>query len=373
MQQKVQLRELRARRSQLIKTSKTAPTKELSQLESFLRNAEFSGAAAPDELSATRRYAFSQALRLEWVRSARDRIDEELPAELRAALNVGTGAQGGFTVPIEYDRELVEANSVYGRVEALSGFFETLSGGELDVAAVVDPATQTAAQIAEFGAFPESEDTFLKYQNLTWKYGTIVKGSDEWLFDTLVDPVDFLTQRGGRAIAIAVNTKLVNGTGTGEPQGITNNTVGVTLPSGNTTTVTYDGLVDLFHSVAPPYRANGTWLMSETTLKLCRKLKDGQGLPVFPGLLDSESGQDTIFNRPVYSDPDFPVPAANAKTVAFGDFNANYLVRRVVPPSVKLLTELYAANGQTGFRIDRRVDGKIVDPAAVRLLQQSAT
>jgi HK97 family phage major capsid protein len=208
---------------------------------------------------------------------------------------------------------------------------------------------------------------------LTWKIGTIAKVSEEFFADTMVDPVDFLIERGGRAIALALNTYLVTGTGTGQPQGILANATGVTLPAGNVTSLTYNGLADLFHSVAAPYRANGTFLMSETSLKFIREMKDGQGLPVFPGLQDAESGQDSIFNRPVYSDPDFPVPAANAKTVLFGDIRANYLVRRVVPPNVKLLNELYAGNGQVGFRIDRRVDGKIIDPAAAKVLVQSAT
>jgi HK97 family phage major capsid protein len=150
-----------------------------------------------------------------------------------------------------------------------------------------------------------------------------------------------------------------------------NNTVGVTLPPGNTAAITYDGIVDLFHAVAPPYRQNGTWLMNDATLKFARKLKDGQLRPIFPGLQEGQG--DTIFGRPVYADPDFPTMAANAKTVAFGDVHANMLVRRIVPPLIKVLNDTYAVNGQVGFRIDRRVDAKLVDPAAVRLLQQSAT
>jgi HK97 family phage major capsid protein len=354
--------------------------RDIHAAEAFLRSVEGAGAATPDEHRTTQHYAFCEFLRGVARRSGQVPAEAvrnawaDLQPELRAALNTGTGSQGGFTVPAWFDSLIVEANSNYGCVESLAGYFETVSGSELDIPAVSDPAQESAALISEAGAYSESEETFLQYKAGAYKFGNIVKASDEWASDSGVDPVSFLASRGGRAISIALNTKLVLGTGTGQPQGITNNTVGVTLPSGQTTSITSaDSLEDLFFSVLPPYRDTAVWLMADTTLKAVRKLKaSGSGEWVFKWS-DTPGVPDTLLGRPVYPDPDMPTMAANATSVLFGDLGANLLVRRIVPATLKVLTEPYGANDQIGFRIDRRVDAKIVDPAAARLLQQSAT
>lgn len=355
---------LRALRSRV-----TNPTQR-ARLEADIRRVEYAGAVT-DEQRANARYLFGCYLRAQlYLESDSNKYRAEFD-EQRAALNVGTGAQGGDTVPVDFDHEIVEANTKYGRVESLANFIETVGGYELDVPAVTDPAVETATKTAEGTTYTETEETFLQYKESAYKYGTIAKASEEWWLDSGVDPVAFLAERGGRAISISLNTDLVLGNGTTAPQGLINNTVGVTLPSGNTTGVTYSGIVDLLHSIAPPYRDTGVWLMADATLKFLRKMVDTTNEPLFAGL--QEGGQDMIFNRPAYADPDMPTMAANATSVYFGDVHANMLVRRIVPPLVKPLTELYALNGQTGFRIDRRVDAKLVDPAAGRLLQNSAT
>lgn len=75
------------------------------------------------------------------------------------------------------------------------------------------------------------------------------------------------------------------GTGSGQPMGaVTGSTLGKTGATGQTTSVTYDDLVDLEHSVDPIYRASARWMMHDDTLKVLRKIKDSQNRPIFvPG------------------------------------------------------------------------------------------
>ena len=54
-----------------------------------------------------------------------------------------------------------------------------------------------------------------------------------------------------------------------------------------------------------------------------------------------------------------PAIAADAKTVAFGDFSYYWIADRQ-GRSFKRLNELYAATGQVGFLASQRVDGKVV-------------
>ena len=80
---------------------------------------------------------------------------------------------------------------------------------------------------------------------------------------------------------------------------------------------------------------------------------------------------DTILGRPVITSAYMPVAAAGAKTVAFGDFSYYWIADRE-GRSFKRLDELFAATGQVGFRGSERVDGKLILPEAVKVLQQKA-
>lgn len=55
------------------------------------------------------------------------------------------------------------------------------------------------------------------------------------------------------------------------------------------------------------------------------------------------------------------------KPVAFGDFSYFWIIERA-PLSVKVLTELYANYGKTGYIAQERIDGKLIRTDAVKLL-----
>ena len=64
-----------------------------------------------------------------------------------------------------------------------------------------------------------------------------------------------------------------------------------------------------------------------------------------------------------------PAIAAGNKTIAFGDFNYYWIADRQ-GRSFRRLDELFAVNGQVGFRGSERVDGKLILPEAVKVLKQ---
>jgi HK97 family phage major capsid protein len=150
-------------------------------------------------------------------------------------------------------------------------------------------------------------------------------------------------------------------------------TAGNSTTSGETTSITYDDLVELEHSVDPAYRKNARFMMSDTALKTVKKLKDGIGRPLWmAGLAVKEP--DTINSYPYVINQDVAVPAASAKTVLFGDFT-NYFIRRVAGVQVLRLTERYADYNQVGFLAFQRWDGQLVDAGThpIKYLQQSAS
>ena len=66
-----------------------------------------------------------------------------------------------------------------------------------------------------------------------------------------------------------------------------------------------------------------------------------------------------------------PTIAADAKTIAFGDFSYYWIADRQ-GRSFKRLNELYATTGQVGFLASERVDGKLILSEAVKTLDVKA-
>jgi len=158
------------------------------------------------------------------------------------------------------------------------------------------------------------------------------------------------------------------GNGTKKPTGILADTdgadVGVTL---NSTAITADSLIDLFYSLRAPYRRNAVWIMNDSSVKAIRKLKDKNDQYLWQTALTAGT-PDTILNRPVYTSPYVPEVAAGNKVMIFGDLDYYWIVDRQ-GRVFKRLNELFATSGQVGFMTTQRVDGKMVLPEAVKVMQ----
>ena len=142
---------------------------------------------------------------------------------------------------------------------------------------------------------------------------------------------------------------------------------GVTAAS--STAITADELIDLFYSLKSPYRRKAVWVMNDSTFKAIRKLKDNQGQYLWQPSLTAGT-PDTILNRPVYTSGFMPTLATGNKTILFGDLGYYWVADRE-GRSFKRLNELYAPTGQVGFLTSQRVDGKLILPEAVKVLQQA--
>ncbi|MEW5921574.1 MAG: phage major capsid protein, partial [Bacillota bacterium] len=130
-------------------------------------------------------------------------------------------------------------------------------------------------------------------------------------------------------------------------------------------------LLDVYHALKRPYRPRATWLLNDSTVKAIRKLKDSTGQYIWqPGL---DAGRpDTLLGRPVSESAYVPEMAASAKSILFGDYSYYWIADRQ-GRVFQRLNELYAVNGQVGFRAYQRVDGKLILAEAVVYYQNSAS
>ena len=285
------------------------------------------------------------------------------------ALQIGTDSEGGYLVPDEYERTLVEALEEENVFRQLAKVIRTSSG---DRKIPVVATKGTASWIDEEGAYLESDDSFGQVSIGAYKVGTMIKVSEELLNDSVFDLEAYISREFARRIGAKEEEAFFTGDGSGKPLGVLAATggaeIGVTAASA--TAITADELIDLFYSLKAPYRRNAVWVLNDSTIKAIRKLKDNQGQYLWQPSLTA-GAPDLLLGKPVRTSAYMPAIAADAKTVAFGDFSYYWIADRQ-GRSFKRLNELYAATGQVGFLASQRVDGKLVLPEAIKVLAQKS-
>lgn len=295
---------------------------------------------------------------------------KQMTPEMVNALQIGTDSEGGYLVPDEYEKTLVEALEEENIFRKLAHVISTSSG---DRKIPVVASKGSASWVDEEGTIPDSDDAFNQVSIGAYKLGTLIKVSNELLNDSVFNLESYISKEFARRIGSKEEDAFFNGNGTGKPVGIFNTTggaeVGVTAASA--TAITADEIIDLFYSLKAPYRKNAVWILNDATIKAIRKLKDNNGNYLWQPSLTAGT-PDTILGRPVYTSSYVPTIAAGAKTIAFGDFSYYWIADRA-GRNFKKLTELYAANDQTGFVATQRVDGKLILPEAIKVLKMKAT
>ena len=288
--------------------------------------------------------------------------------EVLNALQVGTDSEGGYLVPDEYERTLIEALEDQNIFRQLAHVIHTSSG---DRKIPVVASKGTASWIDEEAQYPESDDAFGQVSIGAYKLATMIKISEELLNDSVFDMPAYIATEFARRIGAAEEEAFFTGNGTGKPLGILAATggaeTGVTAAAADK--ITMDEVIDLFYSLRAPYRRNAVFIMNDATVKALRKLKDGQGQYLWQPSITAGT-PDTILNRPVYTSGFMPTLATGNKTILFGDLGYYWVADRE-GRSFKRLNELYAPTGQVGFLASQRVDGKLILPEAVKVLKQA--
>lgn len=293
-------------------------------------------------------------------------------AELRAA-GVATGAAGGYLVPPAFRTRLQEAMKFFASMRQVAEVIETETGATLPWPTNDDTAN-VGAILAENTQVTEQDVTIGQLQLGAYMYTSkLVRVSFQLLQDNGFDLESWLARKLGERIGRIQNQHFTTGTGTGQPEGVqTNATIGKTGANGQTTSVTYDDLVDLIHSVDIAYRQNGRFMLNDLTVASARKLKDSQGRPLWEPSIQVGT-PDRLLGYGLTVNNDMPVMAANAKSILFGDFELAYVIRDVTGVQLLRLEERYADFLQVGFLAFQRSDARPQDAGAIRAYRNSAT
>ena len=282
-------------------------------------------------------------------------------------LSEGTDADGGYLVPEEFERQIVTTLDEANVIRSLAKVITTSSERKIPVTSSHSVAQWTP----ENGNYQESNPTFEQKQIDAYKLTDLIRISQELLQDSAFNLESYIADQFARAFGIAEEQAFCTGTGIGQPTGIfTENGGQVGVTTASATAITVDELISLIYSLKSPYRRNAKFLLNDSTISLIRKLKDGNGAYLWQPSV--QAGQpDRLLGYEIYTSPYVPVVAAEALTVAFGDFN-NYWIADRIGRTVQRLNELYATNGQIGYVATERVDGKVILAEGIKLLKMKA-
>ena len=288
--------------------------------------------------------------------------------QISNVLQEGIDPQGGYLVPDEYDKRLIDILTEENVMRTLGTNITTSGEHKINIAAT-KPA---AAWIEEGGTLTFGDATFDQIILDAHKLHVAIKVTEELLYDNAFNLENYILTQFGKALSNAEEDAFINGTGIGQPLGILAETGGaqVGVTSASSTKVTADEIINLVYSLKRPYRKNAVFLANDVCVAELRKLKDNNGQYLWqPSLQAGEP--DRVLGYKVYTPPYFPVPTAGGTAVAFGDFSY-YNIGDRGTRSFAELKELFAGNGMIGFVAKERVDGKLVLPEAIKLLQMKS-
>lgn len=306
---------------------------------------------------------------------------------IRNTMSTTTGSEGGFTVKSDIAATLIDYAKAYGYMRKVSGNVRTEQGNPLSYP-TSDGTSETGEWIAQNVTATAADPVFGTVALNVFKAGSkIVAIPIELLQDSTIDVQAMVMKRLGQRIGRLSNTGYTTGNGTTQPNGlITAASVGKTGTTGQTLTIIYDDLVDLVDSLDAAYLGHsGTesdmggsqgWMMSQTMRRVVRKIKDTAGRPIWTPSYDggiSGKFSDQLLGFNVALNNDLAVPAANAKSLAFGDFS-NYIIRDAMDVTMYRFDDsAYMKLGQVGFLAWARTGGNLLDNQSVKVYQHSAT
>ena len=282
----------------------------------------------------------------------------EFAPEARDLL-AGTATDGQELVAPGFHKQLVDLVDEYSNLVSAVQVMNTATGSPLEIPTV--SALGAYAVEGEGDAIAEADPQFATVNLSAFKLARLTQVSSELLQDSVFNVGAYVASAAARALALGIDTKIVVGAGTTEPEGILTS---ASADFASASAITANELIDAFHALSPQYRANASWILNDATVAYIRKITNAGTVDYVwqPGL---RAGQpDLLLGKPVIASPDAPTIASDAVVLGFGDWKQAYALR--IAGGVRFeRSDSYAfANDLSTFKAAVRIDGKAVNSSA---------
>lgn len=312
---------------------------------------------------------------LQFMRKGR----EEGLAELQMkALQTGIDGDGGYAVPEEFDRSILELMRAQSPMRQLC---HGMTIGTPEYKRLVNLGGAGSGWVGETD--PRPETTTPKLAQITAHMGEIYANpaaTQTALDDIFFNAEAWLNDEVAREFSEREADAFLKGDGTNKPKGILAYAMSTQddsarafgtiqkILSGTAGDFTADNLIDLELELKKGYRQNAAWMFSKSVLRKLRKLKDSDGNYIWtPGL--AEGSRSTILGYKFEENEDMPTMAADSNAILFGDFKRAYTI--VDRMGTRVLRDPYTNKPNVSFYTTKRVGGMLVDSSAIKVLTLS--
>lgn len=310
------------------------------------------------------------------------RSGEEAPlraAVIKAAMDKGTDANGGYLAPVEWDRTIISKLKQVSpirenaRVQSISvaGFKKLFNDRAIGSGWVGETASRPATSTPAIGV-------------LDFTPGEIYANpaiSQQLLDDSAINLETWLAEEVEGEFARQEGIAFLSGNGTNKPYGILTFVTGAanaarhpwgaiaTVNSGAAAALTGDGFINLMYALPGEFTGNAKLYINRGSLGAARKLKDGQGNYLWQPTYVAGQPQ-TINGAPIVEVPDMPTVAADNIAALYGDMEATYLV--VDRIGIRVMRDPYTNKPYVHFYTVKRVGGGVYNPEPMRALKIAA-
>lgn len=291
-----------------------------------------------------------------------------------------TNSDGGFAVPREIDSVI---DATLKTISPIRRIANVVRVGTAGYRKLVTQNGVASGWVAETGARPETgTPTFNEIVPPMGDLYANPAASQFMLDDAAFDVEAWLSSEIATEFARAEGNAFVLGSGTNRPKGFLTFPIAATtdatrpfgtlqyVPSGAlgafATTNPQDRLVDLVQALRAPYRQGASWVMNSKTLATLRKFKTTDGAFLWqPSLIVGNA--DTLLGYPVIEAEDMPDIATDSLSIAFGNFQAGYIVTERA--ETQILRDPYSNKPFVYFYATKRVGGTVTNSEAIKLMK----
>ncbi len=294
------------------------------------------------------------------------------------AMSAGSGPDGGYLVPDNLERTVLQRLAVLSPIRAIASV-QQISGGQYKRA--VSTGAPVTGWVAETAARPGTDAPSLAQLAFpAAELYAMPAATQTLLDDSVVNVEEWLAGEVETAFAEQEGIAFVTGNGVGRPKGfLASDTVanaswapgklgfvGTGNSAGFAAANPSDVLFDLVYALRAAYRQNARFVMNRRTQSAIRKFKDADGNYLWQPALAADRSA-TLMGFPVTEAEAMPDIAAGSLSVAFGDFRRGYLV--VDRMGLRVLRDPYSAKPYVLFYTTKRVGGGVQDFDAIKLLK----
>lgn len=298
------------------------------------------------------------------------------------AMSSAFGSDGGYLVPAETDNEIGRRLSVVSPMRALSTV-RTVSGATLKKPFAVGGLA--TGWVAETALRPQTASPQLAELSFpTMELYAMPAASQALLDDAAVDIEAWLASEVDIVFAEQEGDAFIRGDGVNKPKGFLSYTavadsawswgnlgyVATGQAGGFAASGPSDVLISAIYALKAGHRQNASFLMNRKTQGQIRTFKDADGNYLWRP--PASAGQPaTLMGFPVAEGEEMPDVAANALSIAIGDFRSGYLV--VDRAGVRILRDPYSAKPYVLFYTTKRVGGGVQNFEAIKLVKFAAS